>query len=235
MVQVKEAGLADRLIYDDTSVAAVSSGSCRGRLRGDWGAGGPWRAATSSTAVPARRIYGAQAVLVRDSPVRVDGATVPIRAVTVLGLGGAVRPDVRAAGQYRESRRPSDRDSCRARFAITMLGGGPATRGLVGGRRQAHEPRRHGGGLERRSCCSGQRLDRVELSTEIDPAADDWHAPIETCRTPRRLRAVYQGSALLLLLAVHLRPAKGSLLPCATPRRSQWIVRYPTARPRQPS
>ena len=210
MVQVKEAGLADRLIYDDYE---RRSGLIRilppDATAETWGAGGRGdRGDFVDSPFRVERVDNAGAVLSRDGTVTFDGIGVPVRAETELRLGGGrldpileqrislknlgVQPiDVRVGVEY----------------AITMLGGGgnPEAWWEVDGERVSHDGLGASAGVTK--LAQGNGWLGVEVTTAVGPAADAWHAPTETVSNSEAgFERVYQGSALLLSWLIRLAP-----------------------------
>jgi 4-alpha-glucanotransferase len=212
MVQVKEAGLADRLIYDDYE----RRGGLIRILPADataetWGAGGrgdigdfvdgPFRV---------ERLEDDAVILSRDGTVTVDGAVASVRAETELRLGGGrLDPTLEQRVTLENcDDRPLD-VRVGVEYAITMLGGGgnPEAWWEVGGGRRSHDG--SGAATDVGRLAQGNGWLGVEVSTEVAPAADAWHAPIETVSNSEAgFERVYQGSALLLSWPVRLGPGE---------------------------
>ncbi|HEY4228375.1 MAG TPA: alpha-amylase/4-alpha-glucanotransferase domain-containing protein, partial [Candidatus Limnocylindrales bacterium] len=210
MVQVKEAGLADHLIYDDYErrsglVRILPSGMSAEQWsaggRGDLGdfVDGPFRVV---------HLAGDAAMLARDGVATIDGASVSVAVQTSITVGGGRRDPTLEYSVSVENR--SDR-TLEARigveWAFTLLGGGgnPQAWWALDGIRSAHDGVGDASGITE----LGQGNDwlGVQLTTTVDPAADAWHAPIETISNSEAgLERVYQGSALLLSWPVRLEP-----------------------------
>ncbi len=212
MVQVKEAGLADRLVYDDyerrsglirilpadASAASWGAGG-RGEL-GDF-VDGPFRL---------ERVDDAVAVLARDGIVTIDGAGFPMHAKTEIRLSGGRLDPILEQRVTLENRGEHSIDvRVGVEYAITMLGGGgnPEAWWEVGGMRGSHDGT--GASADVTDLAQGNGWLGVEVATAVDPAADAWHAPIETVSNSEAgFERVYQGSALLLSWPVHLTPGE---------------------------
>jgi alpha-amylase len=211
-VQVKEAGLAARLVYDDYE---RRSGLLR-ILRADatavsWGAGG--RDELGDFAIGQFRIVqlGDEEVIVaREGSATVDGALVPLAVETRVRLaGGRLDPALEWSTTIRNR---GDRPvTCRvgSEWAITMLGGGgnPDAWWEIAGERARHDGSGAAANVER--LAQGNSWLGVEVETSVTPAADAWHAPIETVSNSEAgFERVYQGSALLISWPVTLSPGK---------------------------
>jgi alpha-amylase len=211
-VQVKEAGLAARLVYDDYE---RRSGLLR-ILRADatavsWGAGG--RDELGDFAIGQFRIVqlGDEEVIVaREGSATVDSALVPLAVETRVRLaGGRLDPALEWSTTIRNR---GDRPvTCRvgSEWAITMLGGGgnPDAWWEIAGERARHDGSGAAANVER--LAQGNSWLGVEVETSVTPAADAWHAPIETVSNSEAgFERVYQGSALLISWPVTLSPGK---------------------------
>ena len=212
MVQVKEAGLADRLIYDDyerrsglirilpaDATAATWGAGGRGDL-GDF-VGGSFRV---------ERVDGASAVLSRDGSVTIDGTVVPVRAQSELRLaGGRLDPVLEQTVTLENLSEATIAVRLGVEYAITMLGGGgnPEAWWEIGGERGSHDGSGSATGVEH--LAQGNGWLGAEVATNVRPAADAWHAPIETVSNSEAgFERVYQGSALLLSWPVRLAPGE---------------------------
>ena len=212
MVQVKEAGLAARLIYDDyerrSGLIRILSADATAET---WAAGG--RADLGDFVdgpFSVERLETSSVVLTRDGLVAVDGASFPVHAVSEIRLGGG-RLDPTLEQRLTIENRGDAVLEARVglEYAITMLGGGgnPEAWWQVGGERASHDGTGAASNVDR--VAQGNGWLGVELSTEIGPAADAWHAPIETVSNSEAgFERVYQGSALLLSWPVHLAPGE---------------------------
>jgi hypothetical protein len=213
MVTLKEAGLADRLVYDDYE---RRSGLLRflpaSATAATWGAGGRGDIG-DFVAGPFRidRLDDSSARLLRDGAVTSDGVGVPIHAEIELRLGGGrLDPTLEQRVTITNS---GDRDlECRVglEHAITMLGGGgnPEAWWEIAGERTSHDASRATLGASRVS--QGNGWLGVELESLVSPVADAWYAPIETVSNSEGgFERVYQGSALLLSWPIHLAPGEG--------------------------
>ena len=212
MVQVKEAGLADRLTYDDyerrSGLIRILPADATAQT---WGAGGrddlgdfvdgPFRVA---------RVEDHAVTLAREGRVVIEGAGIPMRAETELRLGGGRLDPTLEQRLTLENRGEKPIDvRVGLEYAITMLGGGgnPEAWWEVGRGRGSHD----GSGAQTQVArfAQGNGWLGVEVATEVSPAADAWHAPIETVSNSEAgFERVYQGSALLLSWAVRLAPGE---------------------------
>jgi hypothetical protein len=210
LVQVKEPGLAARLVYDGYE---RRSGLIR-VLAADstpetWNAGGR---DDLGDLVDGRfrveRLDRDAVRLARDGSVAVDGEALPVRAEVELRVGGGrSHPalDQRVSIENRGSRALVARVG--VEWALTMLGGGgnPEAWWDVGGERSSHDGTGAAEGVAELD--QGNGWLGVEVATTVAPAADAWHAPIETVSNSEAgFERVYQGSALLLSWLVSLAP-----------------------------
>ena len=212
MVQVKEANLADHLVYDDYE---RRSGLVRilpaGATATSWGAGGRDELG-DFVAGPFRieRLDPDRVRLSRDGLATIDGRSYPLRVETEIAVGGGRLDPVLEQSISLEN--AGDR-ALEARvgveWAITMLGGGgnPEAWWELGGERARHDGAAEARSVER--IAQGNGWLALELVTEINPPADAWHAPIETVSNSEAgFERVYQGSALLLSWPVRLAPGE---------------------------
>jgi hypothetical protein len=212
MVQVKEAGLADRLIYDDYErrsgliriLAADATAEAWGAGgRGDMGdlVGSPFRV---------EHVEDASATLSRDGVATIDGVSIPLRATTELRLeGGRLDPVLEQRVTLENLGTQAIDVRFGVEYAITMLGGGgnPEAWWEVGSERGSHDGSGASAGVTQ--LAQGNGWLGVEVATEVSPAADAWHAPIETVSNSEAgFERVYQGSALLLSWLVKLAPGE---------------------------
>ena len=209
-VQVKEAGLAARLVYDEYE---RRSGLVR-ILPADataawWGAGGRGELGDLATG-PFRliRLTDDQAVVGRDGVATVDRTTFPVSVETTIRLGGG-RLDPSLAWTATVENRGDGPLIARigVEWATTMLGGGgnPDAWWDLGGGEVRHDTSGAVAGVERLG--QGNRWLGLAIKTAVEPAADAWHAPIETVSNSEAgFERVYQGSALLLSWPVSLSP-----------------------------
>ncbi len=211
-VQVKEAGLADRLIYDDYE---RRSGLIRilppDATAQTWGAGGRGDLGDFfDSPFGVERLDDSSVILSRDGAVIVDGVSIPLRATTELRLaGGRLDPVLEQKVSLENLGLQALDVRVGVEYAITMLGGGgnPEAWWEVGGERGSHDGSGAAAGVDRLG--QGNGWLGVEVSTEVSPAADAWHAPIETVSNSEAgFERVYQGSALLLSWPVRLTPGE---------------------------
>jgi alpha-amylase len=211
-VQVKEAGLAAYLIYDDYE---RRSGLVR-ILAADtspvsWAAGGRDELGDLATG-PFRIVRRAPdaVVVARDGSATIDGVAVPLALETRIRLAGG-RTDPILEWSATLENRGTRTITCRVgvEWAITMLGGGgnPDAWWEIAGARTRHDAPGAASGVDRIAQGNGWLATHVESS--ISPAADAWYAPIETVSNSEAgFERVYQGSALLLSWPVTI-PAGG--------------------------
>ncbi len=207
-VQVKEIGLVARLIYDDyerrsglirvlpleATPASWAAGG-RGEL-GDFVAG-PYRIV---------RLDRDRAVIARDGSAKLDGASQPLSVETEISAGGGRRdPTLRWSATVRNTGGRPFEARLGVEWALTMLGGGanPQAWWDVGGERTRHDGTRAATGVDR--IAQGNSWLGLAIETAVSPAADAWHAPIETVSNSEAgFERVYQGSALLLAWLVRI-------------------------------
>jgi len=211
-VQLKEAGLAARLVYDEYE---RRSGLVRilppGWTATDWTGGGrgelgdfvdqPFR-------IERRTDQGV--AMAREGWAVIAGASVPLRAESELRLGGS-RLDPTLWQRISIENLGSDPTMFRlgVEYAITMLGGGgnPEAWWDLGGSRTAHDAT--GGGDRISAFAQGNGWLGVALETSIAPVASVWYAPIETVSNSESgFERVYQGSSVLLSWLVDLAPGE---------------------------
>ena len=210
IVQVKEAGLAARLIYDDyerrsgllrilpwDATAASWAGGGRGDL-GDFVAG-PYRIV---------RLDRDRAVIARDGSATIDGVAYPLSVETEIAVGGGrLDPSLRWTTTVTNTGQRELEARLGGEWACTMLGGGgnPQAWWDVGGERTGHDGT--GAATDIASLGQGNSWLGLEVETAVSPAADAWHAPIETVSNSEAgFERVYQGGALLLSSLVRLAP-----------------------------
>ncbi len=209
-VQVKEAGLADRLVYDDYE---RRSGLLRilpaSSTAAGWGAGGRGDIGDFVTG-PYRlvRLEANAVTVARDGAATVDGRATPVSVETTIRLGGG-RLDPVLEWSTVVQNRGAEPLTVRlgVEWAITMLGGGgnPEAWWELEGARARHDGLGVATGVA--SLGQGNGWLGVELGTAIEPVADAWYAPIETVSNSEAgFERVYQGSALLLSWPVSLPP-----------------------------
>jgi hypothetical protein len=211
-VQVKEAGLAARLIYDeyerrsglvrilprDATPASWGAGG-----RGDLGdfAAGPFRIV---------RLDRDRAVIARDGVATVDGVAYPLSVETNVAVGGGrLDPSLRWTTTVRNTGDRVLEARLGSEWAPTMLGGGgnPQAWWDVDGERTGHDTTGAAAGVV--SLRQGNSWLGLEVETSVSAAADAWHAPIETVSNSEAgFERVYQGSALLLSWPVRLAPGE---------------------------
>jgi alpha-amylase len=211
-VQVKEAGLAARLIYDDYE---RRSGLLRvlpaDATAASWGAGGRDEAADLATGQ--FRLVGLAtdgAVVARDGTVTLGDRSWPVSLETRVQLGGGrLDPTLDWTATLTNVGNTPLVARVGVEWAITMLGGGgnPEAWWELDGARARHDGSAAATGVER--VAQGNGWLGVELVSAVEPAADAWHAPIETVSNSEAgFERVYQGSALLLSWPVRIEPGE---------------------------
>jgi hypothetical protein len=211
-VQVKEAGLAAHLVYDEYE---RRSGLVR-ILPADatpesWAAGGRGELGDLATGqFRVVRLATDEVVVARDGAATVDGVAVALSVQTTLRLGGG-RTDPTLDWATTVLNRGDRATSFRlgSEWAITMLGGGgnPDAWWEINGDRSRHDGA--GAAAHIGLVAQGNSWLGVEVETSISPAADAWHAPMETVSNSEAgFERVYQGSALLLSWLVSLEPGQ---------------------------
>jgi len=211
-VQVKEAGLAARLVYDEYE---RRSGLLRILPRdatpASWGAGGLGDlgdfVAGSFRIV---RLDRDRAIIARDGSATVDGVAYPLSIETEVAVGGGrLDPTMRWTTTLRYMGERSVEVRLGSEWALTMLGGGgnPQAWWEVSGGRTGHDGTGAAAGVE--TLRQGNSWLGLEVDTTVSPAADAWYAPIETVSNSEAgFERVYQGSALLLSWLVRLAPGE---------------------------
>ncbi len=211
-VQVKEPGLAARLIYDDYE---RRSGLVRilppDATPATWGAGGRGDLGDFVDGpFTVERLDDAGVQLARDGEATVGGRRFPLRVDTEVRLaGGRLDPLLEQRVSIENRGQAALEARVGVEWATTMLGGGgnPQAWWDIGGRRDRHDGAGSAASVEQ----VGQGNDwlSVEVVTSVEPAADAWHAPVETISNSEAgFERVYQGSALLLSWPVSLGPGE---------------------------
>ncbi|MEO5704986.1 MAG: alpha-amylase/4-alpha-glucanotransferase domain-containing protein, partial [Candidatus Limnocylindrales bacterium] len=209
-VQVKEAGLGAYLVYDDyerrSGLVRILPADANAA---SWGAGGRAELADLATGPFKLDRLGAEEVVVsRDGKATIDRQEVPLSVETQIRLGGGRLDPLLEWSTTIENR--GDRALVArigVEWAITMLGGGgnPDAWWEIAGERARHDGAGASSGIER--VAQGNAWLGMELASTIEPAADAWHAPIETVSNSEAgFERVYQGSALLLSWPLSLAP-----------------------------
>jgi alpha-amylase len=210
IVQVKEAGLAGRLVED---AYERRSGLIR-ILPADataawWRAGGHGDLGDLvDSAFRVERLGEDAVIATRDGKVVIDGSTFPVHAESELRVGGG-RLDPWLEQRITLTNRGDRSVTARVgvEWAITMLGGGgnPEAWWDLDGVRGRHDGTGEAASIER--LAQGNTWLGAEVETLVGPAADAWYAPIETVSNSEAgFERVYQGSALLLSWLVRLGP-----------------------------
>jgi len=213
MVQVKEPGLAARLVYDDYE---RRSGLLRvlapDATAASWGAGG--RDDLADFVAGAFRIVRLdrdRAVIARDGDATIAGTTFPLTVETEISVGGGrLDPSLRWSTTVRNGGTETLEARLGVEWALTMLGGGgnPDAWWDIAGVRAGHDGTGAAEAVERLG--QGNSWLGLTVETVVSPAAAAWHAPIETISNSEAgFERVYQGSALLLSWLVAI-PAGGT-------------------------
>jgi 4-alpha-glucanotransferase len=211
-VQVKEAGLVDRLVYDDyerrSGLVRILSTDATPET---WGAGGrgdlgdfvdgPFRV---------DRLDRDAVRLHRDGLATVAGRAHPLRVTLELRVtGGRADPRLHQAIAI-ENRGDAPLEArVGSEWAITMLGGGgnPEAWWEVDGMRLAHDSTGAAAAID--DLEQGNDWLGLALRSRVDPRADAWFAPVETISNSEAgFERVYQGSALLLSWLVRIPPGE---------------------------
>jgi alpha-amylase len=214
IVQVKEEGLAARLVYDDyerrSGLIRILSADATADT---WGAGGRDDAGDFvDGAFVIERLDRDGVRLSRDGTVTVAGHRLHVRAESEIRVGGG-RLDPTLEQRVRLENRGDRVLEARVgvEWALTMLGGGGNPEAWwelgPGGARGAHDGAGAGAGIAELS--QGNDWVGVAVTTAVDPPADAWYGPIETVSNSEAgFERVYQGSALLLSWPVSLAPGQ---------------------------
>jgi alpha-amylase len=212
-VRVKEPGLAARLVYDDYERrSGLLRVLPRDATAAAWGAGGR---GDLGDFVAGRyrlvRLDRDRAVIARAGAATIESDTSPLSVETDISIGGGrLDPSLRWSVTVRNDGSRALEARLGVEWALTMLGGGgnPEAWWEVGGKRAAHDGIGEAAGVEHlRQANSWLGL---SVETTVSPAADAWHAPIETISNSEAgFERVYQGSALLLSWLVSI-PAGGT-------------------------
>ncbi|HEX5590243.1 MAG TPA: alpha-amylase/4-alpha-glucanotransferase domain-containing protein [Candidatus Limnocylindrales bacterium] len=210
IVRSKEAGLVDRLRYDDherrSALIRFLPADC---TAAEYGAGESPDIG-SALAAPQRVVDIGEAGLVTEGRAVVwtpDGdRAVDVRKAVELG-GGRLDPSLTV--RVTVTNRSDGPIRCRVgqEWAITMLGGGgnPSAWYEVGESRRSHDGSGTADGVAR--IAQGNDWVGVTLESRPSPAADAWWAPIETVSNSEDgFERVYQGSSLLLSWPLDLAP-----------------------------
>ena len=208
VVMVKEAGLADRLQYDDHErrsglVRFLAPGTTPGEVAdaretelGDFCNG----------EFVVRSLEPGAIALTRDGTVA--GQPVTVTRTTRLG-GGRLDPrlEIELAVEHRGTAPIETRLGIE--WSLHLLGGGgnPSAWYDVAGARSAHDGSGQATGINRLGF--GNDWVGVQVAASLSPAADAWWSPIETVSNSESgFERVYQGSALLLSWLVTLAPGE---------------------------
>jgi hypothetical protein len=207
-VQVKEPGLAARLVYDEyerrSGLVRILPADATAE---SWGAGGRGDLGDFA-AQPFRivRLDTARAVLARHGAATIDGDRFPLTVQVEVAVGGGrLDPTLSQTVTIRNTGERPLHARVGIEWALTMLGGGgnPEAWWEIDGERSRHD----GAGEASRIARIAQGNSWLGLSIEsaISPAADAWHAPIETVSNSEAgFERVYQGGALLLSWLVRI-------------------------------
>jgi alpha-amylase len=211
VVQLKEAGLTQHLVYDDyerrsglVRVLALEATAA------SWGAGGRGDLGDFvSGAFDVEQLRPQSVRLSRDGAVTVGGRRLAVRVQTLVSVGGG-RLDPTLEQRVTVENLAAEALEARVgiEWAMTMLGGGgnPEAWWEVDGERSRHDGSGSPAALTR--IVQGNGWLGVEVETTVDQPAGAWFAPIETVSNSEAgFERVYQGSALLLSWPVTIAPA----------------------------
>jgi alpha-amylase len=205
IVRAKEAGLADRLVYDGYERrGALVRVLPTETSPEDWRAGGgpdladfvdgPWEVVT---------LDPGQLVVQRKGGVA-GGTELAVTKRLWLG-GGTSDPILRVSVEIEHGGGPPLEARIGIEWPTLLLGGGgnPAAWWSVDGTRSPHDGSGVADGIDR--IAQGNDSLGVEIETSLSQAVDAWWAPIETVSSSEAgFERVYQGSALLLSWRVGL-------------------------------
>ena len=210
VVQLKEAGLAERLVYDDYE---RRSGLVRvfppDASPASWGAGGRGDLGDFvDGAFVVEQVEDESARLTRDGAVTIGGERLPVRVQTVVSVeGGRLDPTLEQRVTVENLGDAPLVARLGVEWSITLLGGGgnPEAWWEVAGMRSRHDGAGSAEALTR--IAQGNSWLGVEVETTVDQPAEAWFAPIETVSNSEAgFERVYQGSALLLSWQVTIEP-----------------------------
>jgi 4-alpha-glucanotransferase len=212
MVQVKEAGLAGRLVYDDYERRSGLIRFFAPEVTADtWNAGGRGELGDFVAApFTIDRLVPDALRLSRDGTVAIGGRAHAVRLEVELRIDGG-RLDPTLGQRVTIENRGSEALEARigSEWAMTMLGGGgnPEAWWELDGERTSHDATRSSSGVGR--LAQGNDWLGVALATQVEPQADVWIAPLETISNSEAgFERVYQGSALLLSWPIRLDPGE---------------------------
>jgi alpha-amylase len=146
-------------------------------------------------------------VIARDGGATIDGVTYPLSVETEIAVaGGRLDPRLTLSTSVRNTGDLAFEARLGIEWALTMLGGGgnPGAWWEIDGERSRHD----GTGAADRVAAIGQGNSWLGLAIEtgVNPAADAWHAPIETVSNSEAgFERGYQGGALLLSWPVRIQ------------------------------
>jgi alpha-amylase len=205
VVRTKEAGLADRLVYDAyerrgalVRVLPVESSAA------EWRAGGGPDLADFVDGAHELVTMDPRRLVVRRDGVAANGTN--LRLTKELRLAsGATDPTLRVSLELEHRGGPPLTARIGIEWPTLLLGGGgnPAAWWSVDGTRSPHDGSGVASGIDR--IAQGNDWLGVEVEASVGPAADAWWAPIETVSNSEAgFERVYQGSALLVSWPVSL-------------------------------
>ena len=210
IIRSKEAGLADRLIYDDHE---RRSGLLRflplEATAASYGAG-EIEDLGNALVAPHSIVELGAARLVVSSQARIRTAAgdqdLEIRKEITLA-GDRLQPTLRVAATVRNTSKAALACRLGQEWSVMLLGGGgnPSAWYEVGGARGPHDGRGEAAGIAR--IAQGNDWVGIALTSLPTPVADAWWAPIETIsNSDNGFERVYQGSALLFSWVVTIEP-----------------------------
>jgi alpha-amylase len=204
--RVKEAGLADLLVYDDYErrsflVRALEPGA----TPDDWAMARATELGDARDGAFILVDLGTDRVVTRREAT-IAGAAVTVTKTIILG-GDRRTPTLECQVLLAHRDGPAIDIRLGIEWSITMLGGGgnPAAWWDVGGLRTGHDVRGQAAGIT--TLAQGNDYIGVALATALDDPADAWWAPIETVSNSESgYERVYQGSSVLLSWPLRLGP-----------------------------
>ena len=211
-VQVKETGLSQHLVYDEYERRSGLIRILPSEATAEW-----WRAGGhgdlgdfADGRFQVERLDADAVVVAREGRVAAGGSAIPVHAEVEIRVSGG-RLDPVLEQRITLTNRGVQAFAARVgiEWAVTMLGGGgnPEAWWELEGERSRHDGSGAAGSIT--ETAQGNGWLGVEVATAFEPAADAWHAPIETVSNSEAgFERVYQGSALLATWPVRLGPGE---------------------------
>ena len=210
IVQVKEAGLATHLVYDDYE---RRSGLLRilppDATAESWGAGGRGELGDFVAGrFGIERLDDDRAVITRDGAATIGGQRFQLSVETEITVGGGrLDPSLALTTTIRNTGDRPFVARVGIEWALTLLGGGgnPEAWWEIAGERSRHDGTGSAAGVE--LLRQGNSWLGLAVESTISPAADAWRAPIETVSNSEAgFERVYQGGALLVSWPISIAP-----------------------------